>query len=163
MASPPDDEAGLSIDMLDVDRLRGWAHNILTHGGDISHWASTKFVASKLETIAACMEVAIQDIGTLRRERATYAQYCADGDPVVMAADAAKAACIRRLQRAISDTERLNMLPLTADECVGILERMTWQDEIPTACPQCHGVGVVAGDDPTCLACLGSGKAPAAP
>jgi hypothetical protein len=92
---------------------------------------------------------------------APCAQHCAYRDPIVMAADAAKAACIRRLQRAISDIGRRGMLPLNADECVAILERMTWEGEMPiaTACPKCGGVGVVAGDDPTCLACLGSGKA----
>lgn len=51
-------------------------------------------------------------------------------DPIVMAADAAKAACILRIQRAIAATGDLHAMPLTAEECVTILEHMAW-DEIP--------------------------------
>lgn len=60
------DDIGLSIDMLDVDRLRDWAQKLLVHGSDISHWASVPFVASKLQTIATGMEKAIRDIGAMR-------------------------------------------------------------------------------------------------
>jgi hypothetical protein len=48
-----------------------------------------------------------------------------------MAADAAKAWCIARLQRAIRETERLRAMPLTADECVTILQHSTWEDDLP--------------------------------
>ena len=46
------DDLGLSIDMLDVDRLREWARLILVHGADISHWGSVPFVASKMQILA---------------------------------------------------------------------------------------------------------------
>jgi hypothetical protein len=52
-------------------------------------------------------------------------------DSIVMAADAAKAWCIARLQRAIRETERLRAMPLTADECVTILQHSTWEDDLP--------------------------------
>jgi hypothetical protein len=64
------DDLGLSIDMTDVDRLRDWARNILTHGHDISEWGSVMFVASKMQIMATEMEKAVRDIGTLRSERA---------------------------------------------------------------------------------------------
>lgn len=60
------DDLGLSIDMLDVDRLREWARLILVHGPDISYWGSPTFVASKMQTLATCIEKAVRDIGTLR-------------------------------------------------------------------------------------------------
>lgn len=64
------DDIGLSIDMLDVDRLRAWAQNLLTHGPDISHWGSVPFVVGKMQAIATGMERAIKDIGVLRSKPA---------------------------------------------------------------------------------------------
>jgi len=61
-----DDELGLSIDMLDVDRLREWARLLLVHGADIGHWASVPHVAGKMQTMATDLEKAVRDIGTLR-------------------------------------------------------------------------------------------------
>lgn len=63
------DDVGLSIDMLDVDRLRDWARLLLVHGADISHWGSVPHVASKMQTIATGLEKAVRDIGLLRDER----------------------------------------------------------------------------------------------
>lgn len=61
-----EDDLGLSIDMLDVDRLREWARLLLVHGADISHWASTTHVARKMQLIATGIEKAVRDIGKLR-------------------------------------------------------------------------------------------------
>jgi NTP pyrophosphatase (non-canonical NTP hydrolase) len=61
-----DEDCGLSIDMLDADRLREWARLLLVHGADVSHWGSTAFVASKMQTIATGIEKAVRDIGILR-------------------------------------------------------------------------------------------------
>lgn len=63
------DESGLTVDMLDVDRLREWARLLLVHGADVSHWASVPYVAGKMQTLATGLEKAIRDIGTLRRHR----------------------------------------------------------------------------------------------
>ena len=60
------DALGLSIDMLDADRLRQYAQNLLTYGPDITHWASLPHVVSKLQTLATCIEKAVRDIGVLR-------------------------------------------------------------------------------------------------
>ena len=59
------DDLGLSIDMLDADRLREWARLLLVHGSDISHWASVPHVAGKLQVTATSIEHAVRDIGTL--------------------------------------------------------------------------------------------------
>lgn len=59
-------ELGLHIDMLDVDRLREWARLILEYGSDISHWGDRFHVASKMQTMATCMEKEIRDVGLLR-------------------------------------------------------------------------------------------------
>lgn len=90
------DDLGLSIDMLDVDRLRDWARLLLVHGSDISHWASVPFVASKLQILATDLEKAVCDIGTLRAARphellARWQEFLANGgfwNPDSMDADA---------------------------------------------------------------------------
>jgi hypothetical protein len=63
---PAQDDLGLSIDMLDVDRLRTWANNILVYGSDISQWGDRVFVAGKMQQIATGIEKAVRDIGVLR-------------------------------------------------------------------------------------------------
>lgn len=63
------DDLGLTIDMLDVDRLREWARLLLVHGADIGHWGSVAHVAGKMQVIATGIERAVRDIGTLRDER----------------------------------------------------------------------------------------------
>lgn len=60
------DDLGLSIDMLDADRLRDWAQLLLKYGPDISHWGGLPFVVSKMQTIATGIEKAVRDIGVLR-------------------------------------------------------------------------------------------------
>lgn len=65
-----DDDIGLSIDMLDVDRLREWARLILVHGADIGHWGSTAYVVGRMQVMATCIEKAVRDIGTLRNSHA---------------------------------------------------------------------------------------------
>jgi hypothetical protein len=62
-----DDSTGLSIDMLDVDRLRSWADLIDIHGADITHWGQVAFVVAKLREIADGVEQAVRDIGALRK------------------------------------------------------------------------------------------------
>jgi len=49
-------------------------------------------------------------------------------DAIVTAADAAKAFCIHRIQRAIRAAKGL--MPLTAEECVTILENSNWEEEL---------------------------------
>lgn len=63
------DDLGLSIDMLDVDRLREWARLLLVYGPDISNWGGLPFVAGKMQTIATGMEKAIREVGQLRSQR----------------------------------------------------------------------------------------------
>lgn len=63
------DDLGLSIDMLDVDRLREWARLILEHGSDMSHWGDRFFVVSKMQMIATGIEKAVREIGELRTAR----------------------------------------------------------------------------------------------
>jgi len=65
-----DNDLGLSVDMLDVDRLRDWARLLLTHGADIGHWGSVPHVAGKMQIMATGLEKAIRDIGTLRAQLA---------------------------------------------------------------------------------------------
>ena len=62
------EDAGLSIDMLDVDKLRDWARLLLENGPDISYWGSVSFVVGKMQIMATEMEKAIRDIGALRSE-----------------------------------------------------------------------------------------------
>jgi hypothetical protein len=70
MAPPTDhDAAGLSIDMLDVDRLRTWSHNISTHGSDLTQWSSPPFVAKWLWEFADRVEANVRDVGSLRAQR----------------------------------------------------------------------------------------------
>lgn len=64
------DDIGLSIDMMDADRLREWARLLLVHGADISHWGSVPYVASKMQIMATDIEKAVRDIGALRVEAA---------------------------------------------------------------------------------------------
>ena len=65
------DDLGLSIDMLDADRLRQWADNIEVHGGDVTYWASMLFLVTKLRELSSSVEQAVRDIGMLRDQRAT--------------------------------------------------------------------------------------------
>lgn len=65
-AAPPQDDLGLSIDMLYVNRLRRWADLIDTHGADITHWGKVALVVAKLREMADAVEQAVRDIGTLR-------------------------------------------------------------------------------------------------
>jgi hypothetical protein len=67
----PEDALGLTIDMLDVDRLRQWANNLLIYGSDISAWGDRVFVAGKMQEIATGVEKAVRDIGVLRSSRAS--------------------------------------------------------------------------------------------
>lgn len=63
------DDQGLTIDMLDVDRLRDWSRLLLVHGADLGHWGSVTDVAGKMQMIATGIEKAVRDIGTLRAQR----------------------------------------------------------------------------------------------
>lgn len=65
--SPLEEDAlGLSVDMLDVDRLKKWADNIETHGPDLTHWASPAFVAGWLRGLADRLDTTVREIGILR-------------------------------------------------------------------------------------------------
>src|SRR5690348_4708725 len=61
-----DNDIGLSVDMLDVDRLKSWASLIEIHGNDISHWAQAAFVVSWLREFAGRLDATVRDVGTLR-------------------------------------------------------------------------------------------------
>lgn len=63
-------ERGLNVDMLDVDRLRDWARLLLTHGADVSHWASVPHLAGRMQTLATQLEKEIRDVGELRANAA---------------------------------------------------------------------------------------------
>lgn len=63
-------DLGLSIDMLDVDRLRSWANLIDIHGNDISHWSQRQFVIDWLKEFAGRLETAVREIGELRAAHA---------------------------------------------------------------------------------------------
>lgn len=67
---PETEDCGLSIDMLDADRLRAWADKVEAHGADISHWASCAFVVAELRRIADGVSRAVDDIGSLRKQAA---------------------------------------------------------------------------------------------
>jgi hypothetical protein len=60
------DAIGLSIDMLDVDRMRHWSEKITAHGADISHWTSVAYAANWLNGFADRLAQAVRDIGVLR-------------------------------------------------------------------------------------------------
>lgn len=62
----PSTSLGLSVDMLDVDRLQGWANKIEEYGADIGHWSDPKFVVAWLRTFTGRLDEAVRDIGTLR-------------------------------------------------------------------------------------------------
>ena len=59
---------GLSIDMIDADRLGQWAANIQTYGSNISEWGSRLFVVNELQRLSGAIASAVRDIGTLRTE-----------------------------------------------------------------------------------------------
>jgi hypothetical protein len=65
-ARPDRDDLGLSVDMLDVDRLRVWATNVETYGSELSQWGSPGFVVAWLRGLAARLETTVRDIGQLR-------------------------------------------------------------------------------------------------
>lgn len=73
--------AGLSIDMLDVDRLRQWAGNIETYGGDLTHWGSTGFIVKMLRDLADRLAAAVRDIGTLRQSPSPARVEATEGAP----------------------------------------------------------------------------------
>lgn len=66
-AAPPQPELGLNVDMVDVDRLRDWARNLLVHGADVSHWASVTHLVSRMQILATALEKEIRDVGELRK------------------------------------------------------------------------------------------------
>lgn len=139
------DDLGLSIDMLDVDRLRQWAQLLLNHGADISYWASVPFVVSTMQILATNVEKAIRDIGVLRsalpasvappQEDRYYAlrdavtMYAGDGvisDDAVISMANEQATIAQRCTCAISDdrtergTPQLRIVPLLS------LQRLEW-------------------------------------
>ncbi len=58
---------GLSVDMLDVDRLRDWARNIDTHGPNLMQWGSPSFLVDRLSDMANRLETTVREIGILRK------------------------------------------------------------------------------------------------
>ena len=78
------DSLGLSIDMLDADRLRQYAQNLLTYGPDITHWASVPHVVSKLQTIANGIENAVRDIGVLRQSTSPASPAATSADEIAV-------------------------------------------------------------------------------
>lgn len=76
------EDVGLSVDMLDVDRLRSWANLFEIHGNDISHWAQRDFVVRWLRELADRLDAAVRDIGALRATKAKYASLLAQIEAV---------------------------------------------------------------------------------
>lgn len=62
----PLDDLGLSIDMLDVDRLREWARLLLAAPCTSSPLGRAVHVAGQMQILATNLERAIRDIGALR-------------------------------------------------------------------------------------------------
>lgn len=62
------EDIGLSIDMIDADRLRAWGRNIVQHGDRITEWGSTHFVSQECQRLADAIAEAVTDIGQLRAE-----------------------------------------------------------------------------------------------
>lgn len=65
-----EDSRGLSIDMLDVDRLRQWSEHFDTFGANVTHWASVSFMVEQLRGLAGRLEEAVRDVGALRADLA---------------------------------------------------------------------------------------------
>lgn len=107
-------DLGLSIDMLDVDRLREWALLLLIHGADIGHWGSVSHVAGKMQMIATSIERAIRDIGALRSLLATER---ARADAAERERD--------RLREALTWAERQLQALVTDDDGTGAFIRHT--------------------------------------
>lgn len=68
------DELGLNVDMLDVDRLRDWADKLGLYGADVTHWCDLKFLIKKLTDIASRLEQEVRDVGMLRAELSAWKQ-----------------------------------------------------------------------------------------
>lgn len=66
-ATPLENSLGLSVDMLDVDRLRSWATLLEIHGNDISHWSERSFVIAWLREFADRLDTTIREVGILRQ------------------------------------------------------------------------------------------------
>lgn len=58
------EDLGLSIDMLDVDRVRKWAGLVEAHGDEVSKWAPT--MAKEMNKLADNLDLAVREIGQLR-------------------------------------------------------------------------------------------------
>jgi hypothetical protein len=69
---PQPEGIGLSLDMLDADRLRLWAARFEEYGPNLTEWGSVEFVAQELRRIAAGIEAAVRDVGALRERCAAY-------------------------------------------------------------------------------------------
>jgi hypothetical protein len=66
LAREQEESLGLSIDMLDADRLRDWARLIDEFGYDISNWGDRAFISAQLRRIADGVAQTVRDVGTLR-------------------------------------------------------------------------------------------------
>jgi hypothetical protein len=67
VSEEPLDAVGLSLDMIDADRLRLWANRLEEYGPNITEWGSVEFVVQNMRQIANGIETAVRDIGTLRQ------------------------------------------------------------------------------------------------
>jgi hypothetical protein len=64
-ASLGSDDA-LSLDMIDVDRLRNWADNFDLFGADVTNWADVRFLHVTLRGLADNIETTVRLIGSAR-------------------------------------------------------------------------------------------------
>ncbi|CAB4189816.1 hypothetical protein UFOVP1196_14 [uncultured Caudovirales phage] len=58
------EDLGLSIDMLDVDRVRRWASLVEAHGDEVSKWAPS--MSKQMNELADNLDFAVREIGQLR-------------------------------------------------------------------------------------------------
>lgn len=77
------DDLGLSIDMLDSDRLGQWAAN----GSNISEWASKGWLINELQRLSGAIGVAVKDIGSLRAQVAALRAEKATQRELIVRAD----------------------------------------------------------------------------
>jgi hypothetical protein len=54
---------GLNIDMLDADRLNGWAENIERYGERLTEWADPAFIVKELRRLAKAIEAEVKSGG----------------------------------------------------------------------------------------------------
>ena len=69
-AGPTDDNPiGLSVDMLDADRLAQWAINIDRYGSNLAEWTDRRWLVNELQRLSKAVADVVRDVGVLRGVR----------------------------------------------------------------------------------------------